>query len=479
MQLGQQFTQRLEQKMGQAQIQSLDVLALPVEALYEKIAAEIERNPALEQITPPLELKMPPFDPNTLPAAQPMQHRTSFNRKNNSTAAKPLKTMADSDAFQSFLENIPQPEQQSLQAHLLEQLRFQQIDPKTAEYAALIIQNLDSDGFHSIPLEEFFKEKPYDEQRQCIPRALRIIRSLDPQGCAVRDFRQALLIQAVLRFSRKAAHEPVYAYTLDILKNHFSFLEKVRPYSLVHAVNSDASIPYKINQETAAAIINLVRTLEPFPGRAYRDETAAQVIIPAAFVRQQGTEFSIQINDFEVPLLTISTEFLNLAKNYSDEAAVFAKDYVQQAKVFIGSLNQREKTIFAVVQALVSVQERFFLTGDQATLVPLTQEQLADRIGIHESTVSRTVHEKYIQCRWGVFPLKYFFSHAVPVQAAESNCTKEAVKTLISRIIEESSTKLSDMKISQLLQDLHGITVARRTIGKYRKELAIGASYNR
>lgn len=476
MQFGQQFTQQLEQKMGQAQIQSLEILALPIEALYEKIATEIERNPALEQLSPP------PLELKTVPAAVSGQRSASLKQRNQQEREWPttVKTMADSDIFQAFLENIPQPEQLSLQAYLLEQLHFQQIDLKTAEYAELIIQNLDSDGFHRVPLDELLREKPQDEQHRFIPRALRIIRSLTPQGCAVRDFRQALLIQAVLRFTRKAVHEPLYAYTLDILKHHFSFLEKARPYSLVHAVNTDDSIPYKINQETAAAIIDLIRTLEPFPGRAYQSAgDTAQTIIPVAFIRQQGTEFSIKINDFEVPLLTVSAEFLNLADNSSEEAA-FAKEYVQQAKVFIGSLNQREKTIFSVVQTVVSVQEAFFLTGDKTSLVPLTQAQLADMLHLHESTISRTVHEKYIQCRWGIFPLKYFFSSAVPVQAAESSsCTKEAVKVLISRIIAESTTKLSDMKIAQLLHDRHNITIARRTVGKYRKELAIGASYDR
>ena len=203
-----------------------------------------------------------------------------------------------------------------------------------------------------------------------------------------------------------------------------------------------------------------------------------------------------------MPLLTISPEFQDLINHTKDVASkTYIKEQMQKAKAFIGSLNQRERTIVEVLRKIVAAQAAFFLTGDKRRLVPLTQQQIARELDIHESTVSRTVAGKYVQCQWGTFEIQYFFTNAVAVQpqsgtllqpAASSQsassaqtgspATREGIKDCIKELLTEyaaKGAKLSDQKISDLLQEKYGISIARRTVAKYRKELDISSSYNR
>lgn len=474
--MGQSLGQRTELRMGQRQLQSLDMLAMPAQELREKIAVELEENPALELAS---DTRMPrPLSRNTVLSEVSIPYRRSGTEA--------------SDAFQSFLESIPAVQSDTLQNHLLKQVRLVSLDTMTASYAERIIQNLNSDGFYGVPLRNLFSAEltASDESgRHYISRALSVVRRLDPIGCAVKDFRQSLCIQAELLFRHKKKIDPVYEYTIDILKHHFSYLEKARPYSLVQAINADSSISYKITVENAEDIFTLIASLHPFPGRVFSSASMSvapsEYIIPAAFIEQRDSEFIIKINEYELPLLTVSPEFQSLLQNADDTATkTYIKNQVQKANVFIGSLNQREKTILAVLKIIVSMQEAFFITGDKHRLVPLTQQNVAEALGVHESTVSRTVSGKYVQCRWGLFEIKYFFTNALPAQPAHPSgedqpYTKESAKEYIKELLAVQTGKLSDQKIADMLREKYGISIARRTVAKYRKELDIAASYDR
>jgi len=494
-QMGQTLGQRLEQRMSQSQIQSLDILAMPTVELRERIAEELAENPALELVHGTQQIPPTSTDQTKL-----LERKEPYYRNDRTSSA--FSTEA-SDVFQTFLENIPAPQQQSLQSHLLEQLFIHKLDPLTLSFAERIIENLTNDGFHVVPLNELFKEelsknkgeKSIAFTRHKICHALSIIRQLDPIGCATQDFKQALLVQAKILFHKKTKIDPVYAYTIDILANHFAYLEKARPYSLARAVNEDPAIPYKLTQENAEDILSLIASLNPFPGRGLTtDITPDEYIVPTATIERDNQEFSIKINDFEVPLLTISPEFQNLISHTKDTTdKTYIKEQIQKAKAFIGSLNQRERTIVDVLRKIVSAQEAFFLTGDKRQLLPLTQQQIARELDIHESTVSRAVAGKYVQCQWGTFEIRYFFTNSVAVQpqiSSKSNTfvstgipsTREGVKDCIKEILIEQSakgSKISDQQISALLQEKYGVSIARRTVAKYRKELDIGSSYNR
>lgn len=524
-QLGQTLGQRLEQRMSQNQIQSLDILALPTAALRERISTELTENPALELASDSRSAVMRTPEPQLHTdwadglATAGQQNRTERNLKNRSAARQNAffdraahhftgKTNAAaaeaSDAFQSFLENIPAPQNSGLHAHLREQLFLQRLDPLTSSFAERIIDNLTDDGFHASPIADIFRAEltqPHSHGlrtvRRNIRRALSFVRRLDPIGCATQDFQQSLAVQAEILFRKKADADPVYAYTIDILTHHFSYLENARPYSLVRAVNGNTELPYKLTQTQAEAVFSLIGSLNPFPGRTFSAvSTPDEYIIPTAFIERHDRKFTVKINSMELPLLTVSPELQDIARSTADaETQTYLKDHIQQAKVFIGSLSQREKTIIAVLRKIVSVQEAFFLTGDKRRLVPLTRQQIAQELDIHESTVSRAVAGKYIQCQWGMFEIRAFFTNAVsPQQQPEhpasdtsplpsgNPATKEGIKECIQELLTQhaaQSGKLSDQKLADMLQTHYGISVARRTVAKYRKELNIGSSYNR
>lgn len=484
MQLGQNLGQRLEQRMSQKQIQSLDILAMPVAELHERIADELTENPALECAT-----DMQMFRPGQSNGKNAAQDRYDWQKERYLPREHTASFLDSGDTFQNFLENIPAVQSDVLHNHLLEQLYFQTLDDETFRYAKRIIENLTPDGFHALPLAVLFKKElsaKYSSVYKKIRRALSLVRCFDPIGCAVRDFKQSLCIQANILFRDKGKIDPIYTYTIDILEHHFHFLEKARAYSLVNAVNGDDSIPYKITQENAENILTLIASLNPFPGKEISaDRTGSDYITPTAFIECNNREFTVTMNDYELPLLTVSPEFRKLEQYADDtETKTYIKEHLHRARDFIGSLNQREKTILSVLQKIVSVQEAFFLSGDPRLLVPLTQQQLAESLGIHESTVSRTVSGKYIQCPWGIFEMKYFFTASLPTQPKQTAAlyqpnTKEGVKTCIRELLETQSGKLSDQKISDMLAERYGVSVARRTVAKYRKELAIASSYDR
>lgn len=492
-QIGQAFGQRAEQRMGQTQIQSLDLLAMSAAELRERINEELKVNPALECADrvhtlseAKIENSIPPAALYSAAAGVPQQ----YHPENRASAAA-------SDAFQSFLENIPEPYHKGLRAHLLEQLRLQNLDPLTAAFAGRIIGNLNDDGFHEVPVSELFASdlnpatatKDSALARRTIRKALSAVRRLDPIGCATKDFKQSLLIQAKILFHTKRTREPLYAHTIDILEHHFAYLTRARPYSLARAMNDDSTVSYKLSQEEAEHILMLIASLKPFPGQSVPADTApAHYIIPTAFIEQTDKEFTIRMNDMEIPLLSISPQLQAVGRRTKDtETQQYIKDHIQRARVFIGSLNQRERTITDVLRKIVLAQEAFFVTGDKRMLVPLTQQQIADALNVHESTISRTVAGKYLQCKWGVFEMRFFFTNSVSLQkqgasVVEKPGTKEGVKDCIKEILDanrDAAARLSDQKIAAMLQEKYGIAVARRTVTKYRKELDIGSSYIR
>ena len=223
-QMGQTLGQRLEQRMSQSQIQSLDILAMPTVELRERIAEELAENPALELVHGTQQIPPTSTDQTKL-----LERKEPYYRNDRTSSA--FSTEA-SDVFQTFLENIPAPQQQSLQSHLLEQLFIHKLDPLTLSFAERIIGNLTNDGFHVVPLNELFKEelsknkgeKSIAFTRHKICHALSIIRQLDPIGCATQDFKQALLVQAKILFHKKTKIDPVYAYTIDIFSKSNTFV---------------------------------------------------------------------------------------------------------------------------------------------------------------------------------------------------------------------------------------------------------------
>ncbi len=443
-------------KMNPQLVQSIQLMALPLQELKFRIQQELERNPALEVVE----------DPGTTSLEEAVATPEEYEYFENSSDPGFTTSSYDQNAGDSkrrFMEGaLARPE--SLQEHLLWQLRLQPISETAFEIGELLIRNLDENGFD---LEDPMTLVKPGQQKE-LERIRAMIQSFEPVGTCVRDYRESLIIQARLAEDRTPSAE-------EILANYFTALEKGR--------YSEITRKLKISREQLDEEIAFIRSLTPFPGRLYSNESPTYVI-PDLLVTIKEGQLVIILNEEEIPVLGIDPFFDALVEDVEQrkdkQVKRFVTNSVKDARWFIHSIQQRNQTLLKVARAVVEFQREFFIRGPKY-LVPLTLRDIAAEVGVHEATVSRITTGKYMQTEWGIFELKYFFSNAVSTTAPGGRqFSKEAVKENIKEILEQESgdTHLSDQKIAALLEQ-RGIKIARRTVAKYRRELDISSSYDR
>jgi RNA polymerase sigma-54 factor len=313
---------------------------------------------------------------------------------------------------------------------------------------------------------------------------------LEPAGCATSGYHESLVVQARQLANGPLSADPLLSHTVDILENHFELLEKGRPDALVKALAKKNEAGFTLDLDEAEGVFEIIRSLDPFPGRVFDNEPESWVV-PDVIVKKTEDDYSVVINEEEIPVVGIAPFFLELdgkdsgGAGDSKGARDFAHESVKEAQWFIHTLSRRNLTILKLARALVVFQRDFFTHGP-SRIAPLRMKDIAEEIGMHEATVSRAANGKYLQCEWGIFELKYFFSNQVgsspsgasPSEATGNRFSKQGVKETIREIIEGSKETLSDQKITEQLA-LRGINIARRTVAKYRGELTIGSSFDR
>ena len=350
-----------------------------------------------------------------------------------------------------------------------------------------MVQNLDRDGFHLVPPSEL----PGGDNERALSRALSAVRSLHPAGCATADFREALIVQASLLLPEH--RDPSLEAAIAILRDRFHLLEKGRPDALVKGLAKEPFDGVPVDAETASEVFEIIRSLDPFPGRAF-DTSPETFVVPDVFVRRTEDGYSVVVNEEEIPVLGINPFFMELESERSEDSEAkgardFAREQLKEARWFMGSIERRNLTILKLARALVVYQRDFFAHGP-TRIAPLRMKEIADEIGMHEATVSRAAKGKYLQCEWGIFELRSFFSNQVGGQKARvaagdgesqypvGRFSKQGVKEIIRELIEASGEGLSDQKLSDQLA-VRGIKIARRTVAKYRAELNLKSSFER
>jgi len=296
-----------------------------------------------------------------------------------------------------------------------------------------------------------------------------LIQRFDPVGTCVSSFKESLLVQI-------SADPQAPSRTSELVLEHFELLERGKMHEITRAM--------KLTEEEVEEIVAFIKTLNPFPGRNFSTE-APRYVIPDLLLKQKEGEFVLVLNDEEIPVLGINPFFTEIISKGAEkpqkrEVKQFVSRSIKDARWFIRSINQRNETLIKVAKAIVEFQRDFFTKGPKY-LVPLTLKDIAQEVSVHETTVSRISNGKYIQTEWGIFELKYFFSNSISGPgSAGSRFSKEGVKQILKEIIEEhrDEKNLSDQKLSDLLMK-RGISLARRTVTKYRKELDILSSYER
>jgi len=431
--------------------QSIRLMALPVVDLRETIQAELERNPALEVIEDKTTISLDS-------ALKESKEEDDYFEATSDSGFTRRGTDEDADEQQKFIEGaLSRPE--TLQEHLLWQLRLQPVDEDIRRIGELLIQNLDADGFHKEPVDVLLK----DEDPAKVVAALDLVRRLDPQGTCTADYKESLFIQAQLM---PDAPDGI----LDALA-HLELLEKGKIAEVAKKI--------KRSEEDVREILERIKELSPFPGRQF-DSSDVRYVTPDVQVVRKNDEFVIILNDEEIPVLGINPFFMKLSDGKDGEKPVrdFVRENIKEARWFIRSINQRNHTLLKVMRAIVEFQRAFFAKGPKY-LAPLTLKDIAQEIGVHETTVSRIANGKYVQTEWGIFEIRYFFTNSISgAGSSGSRYSKEAVKEIIREIIKSEEGSLSDQDIADLLAQ-RGIPLARRTVAKYRKELDLGSSYTR
>ncbi|MHC1768104.1 MAG: RNA polymerase factor sigma-54 [Verrucomicrobiia bacterium] len=471
--------------------QSLALLQAPTLELKALIEQELQQNPVLEEgvsaetdqesknqengsvdLTDPTE---PPadvtFDPATDKSNGPVDDfQAEFERLAqldqewrdhfSQTAVPQRHSQEDEERRQFMFDSLVADT--SLQETLLEQVRMSDLPREQRPIAEVIIGNIDDYGYLQASVDELaFSTNIPAEQ---IGAVLKVIQSFHPPGVGARDLRECLLLQ-LERADRRNSLE------FKIVDEYFDALGKRRLPEIARGLG----LTVDEVQEAAARIGHL----EPRPGRAFLPDND-HYILPEVFVQQTGDDWVVTTNNEQVPRLRISNTYKDLMAqaDSSPEVRDYIREKIRAGKFLIKSLHQRQQTILNIAKEIVN-RQREFLEKGVAHLKPLTMLQVAEVVGVHETTVSRAVSGKYMQTPRGIFEMKYFFTSGIKT-ASGVGMSNTSVKDIISEMIkgENPAKPLSDEEIVRMLTE-KGIVIARRTVAKYRSELNILPSHLR
>ena len=387
------------------------------------------------------------------------QYSESFN--SSSSTSPNMKESGSPDDLPSY-ENMVS-KNQSLQEHLEWQLRMESLTPEELNYALELVGNIDDDGYLEVPVDEIIGRSKL-ERDQAIG-ILGLVQHLDPVGCGAQNLEECLGIQARLLPERSPLVELIVERNMrDLEKKDYAKIAK----------------DFGVTKEKVKDAELIIMGLNPKPGRLVSAEET-QYVVPDIFVAEVGGEFVVQINDEGVPRLRISNLYKSLIKNQQSdaEAKEFVQDKLRSAMWLIKSIENRQKTIYKVSNSIVRTQQEFFKKGP-AFLKPMILKDIANEIGMHESTVSRVTTNKFMHTPIGTFELKYFFNAGIGGKNGGIDIAGESLKLKIKEMVghEDPKRPLSDQKISELLST-KDIIVARRTVAKYREMMGIAPSSKR
>lgn len=439
----------LQQTMSPQMQQSLNILQAPLTELRQLVAAELRENPALEEVLP------------DNPAEEPARKSELEDQWNEYYAQRAVSepwTREALDKRQHFFDSQTRP--QTLQEHLLEQLLTASWTKPEARIAVEIIGNLDEQGYFRADSEDVAYAAGSDALE--VERVLEKVQEFDPPGIAARNLGECLFLQ-LKRQGRQ------YSTEARIVRHHLEELGRKK----IQEIAASLDLPVSDVQQAAEAISKL----DPRPGRAFSTEPE-QIVIPEITVERDGDDYLVRLSSDEIPVLRISDSYKDMLPESSREVREYLRDKIKGGKFFIRSIQQRQQTLMNIGREIVS-RQREFLDHGPSHLRPMTMSQVADAVGVHETTVSRAASGKYIATPQGIFEIKYFFTHGYTNSEGES-VSNESVRQAILAIVRDESPKHphSDQDMVRLLEG-RGLAVARRTVAKYREQLNILPSHLR
>ncbi|PYM08304.1 MAG: RNA polymerase sigma-54 factor [Candidatus Rokuibacteriota bacterium] len=451
--------------------QAIQLLQLSTLELQEVVQKELLENPLLEEEPQDGEAPAGPNEPEV--AAAPPPEPVPENSRNDQQiddlpfdlAARLFddheerSLVAQEEREDLQFENIARSAS-SLADHLDEQLRFATEEAQVRRIGGEIIGNLDEDGYLRAELGEIAGrcEATPDE----VEKVLLLVQSFDPPGVAARDVRECLLLQ----LRRDPLPDPL---SIEIVELHFEDLSRRRYAEIARALKQPL--------DRIMEAVEQIMTLEPKPGRPF-GANESRYIVPDVSVIKTGSEYTVVLNEDGIPRLRVNSLYRSLLRGSADEARQYVEQKLRSAMWLIKSVEQRQRTLRRVTQSIVKFQ-REFLDKGLPYLRPLALRDVGEDISMHESTISRVTTNKYVETPQGLFELKFFFHSGIASGNGEmvsSVSVKKMIRDLLGN--EDQAKPLSDQEVAQILKG-QGLTIARRTVAKYREELCILPSHQR
>jgi RNA polymerase sigma-54 factor len=481
--LKQHLQQKLLQKLSPQQIQFIKLLQVPTVALDTRIKEELEENPALEDSSlisldepkgeyDDLNDERENFDSEAgedngidefnvddyLQEDNTNDYSTSYSNGDDDEEKKETPIAIETTFFES----------------LQQQLDLIPLSDQDFVIGKQIIGSLDDDGYLRRPITSMIDDLAFSQnvivEEEDVLEMLKLIQSFDPPGIAARDLQECLTLQ----LKRKDVSNPLIKKAIDIVEHHLDEFTRKHYDKLERAVG--------LNSEELKEVVAEILRLNPKPGDSNQVTTKQMQVIPDFHISNNDGVLILTLNARNAPELRVSRSYMDMFEHYEKasqkdkkmkEAVQFVKQKLDSAKWFIDAIRQRQQTLLKTMNAIMHYQYDYFLTGDERKLRPMILKDIADKIDMDISTVSRVANSKYVQTEFGTFLLKSFFSEAIQTESGEEVSNKEVKKILEDCIGKEDKRKpLADERLTEILKE-HGYNIARRTVAKYREQMNI------
>ena len=475
--LKQQLSFKLSQKLSPQQIQLMKMIQLPTQAFEQRIAQELEENPALEGGKEESENYEDEFSNESYEDGYDEGNEvieTDINVDDylSDDEVPSYKLSANNYSADDEDRQMPYAAGTSFTQYLMGQLSTYRLDEEEKEIAQFLVGSVDDSGYIRREMQEIvddlaFTQNVYTTEDK-VEKVLKVVQELDPAGVAARDLQECLLLQ----LERKEQTPPV-TLAIDIIDDSFDHFSKKHYQKLIQK--------FDVTEEQLRDAIHEIEGLNPKPGGTYSGNTRmVEHVVPDFAIKIVDGELDLTLNGRNAPELHVSHDYTNMLKGYKEakekskaqkDAVMFIKQKLDAAKWFIDAIKQRQQTLFVTMNAIMHHQEEYFLSGDERKLKPMILKDIADKINMDVSTVSRVANSKYVDTPYGTKLIKEFFSESMKNDQGEDVSTKEIKKILEITISEENKRKpLTDDKLAKILLE-KGYPIARRTIAKYREQL--------
>jgi len=471
------LSQSLSQKLSPQQIQFIKLLQVPTAELDTRIEEELEINPALEEGKEEEQEKSQEDDFED-------SYEDDLGRDDNELNLDDYlddeyggyKMQGDGNYNPDEEDReIPISSQATLHEQLISQLSFLKLDDRQKIIGQQLIGGIENDGYIRRDLEAIINDLAFSQNIETdideMEEILRKVQSFDPAGIAARNLQECLIIQLE---RKEHPDDPVVKHALAIIHDCFEEFTKKHFPKIQRRLD--------LSEDEIKDAVNLITRLNPKPGGVSDGLVRTQFIIPDFILTNNSGKLEISLNSRNAPELRISRSYADMFDAYdkSDkkdkklkETVSFVKQKLDAAKWFIDAIKQRQNTLLRTMEAILQYQKEFFIDGDETNLRPMILKDIAEKIEMDISTVSRVANSKSIQTEFGVYPLKYFFSEGIATDSGEDVSNRE-VKSVLQGMVDAEDKKrpLSDDKLVKMLNK-KGYNIARRTVAKYREQLQI------